>query len=125
MKKIFVADDRNTNFKSLKLAFDEVMPGCQLAHAINGEEIIAMVNEEKPDLVLMDIVMPIMDGLAATAELRKKYSKTELPIIAMTAQEQAAAEQRVMDAGCNEYLAKPYTLKDLMDKVGRYLPVAG
>ena len=121
MKKIFIADDRNSNYIALKTALEELIPGCRLMYASNGREMVYFVSKEKPDLILMDMLMPLMDGIQATQEIRKKYSKQELPIIAMTAQDKTAVRQVVIDSGCNEYLIKPYTLQELMEKVNLYL----
>ena len=121
MKKIFIADDRKTNYIALRTAIDEIMPGCEISYASNGREVVNLVEKEKPDLILMDVLMPLMDGIEATAEIRKKYSAKELPIIAMTAQDKAAASKVVLEAGCNEYLIKPYSLSELTEKVSAYL----
>lgn len=121
MKKIFIADDKQANFNALKLVLEEAIPHCHLKHALNGREIVEMVYKEKPDLVLMDIIMPEVDGVEATQSLRKRFAKGDLPIIAMTAADQPEDRKRVLDAGCNEYLVKPFAIRELMEKIEFYL----
>jgi len=121
MKKIFIADDNEQNFEALKRVFAEVVPDSEVSYAPGGHVIVDMVNRQKPDLILMDIAMPDMDGIEATALIRKKYSKKTLPIIAMTGRDSPGDQQQVADAGCNEYLTKPFSVSQLMEKVAFYL----
>lgn len=121
MKKIYIAEDNEHNFEALKRIFAEVLPDSEVVHAPGGYAIVDMVNKQKPDLVLMDIVMPDMDGIEATTLIRKKYPRKELPIIAMTARDDAGDQERVHNAGCNEYLMKPFSISQLMEKVNFYL----
>ena len=122
MKTVFIAEDMDDNFNSIKIVFEEALPQCVLRRAKNGKEIVEMIEKEpKPDLILMDMLMPFMDGVEATLRVRKKYSKKELPIIALTAQDVIIDRQIVFDAGCNEYLSKPFTIAQMMEKVNFYL----
>ena len=121
MKKIYIADDNQQNFEALQRVLAEVVPDCEVAYAPGGHAIVSLVDNQKPDLILMDISMPGMDGIEATAWIRKKYTKRELPIIAMTGRDAPDDQQQVFDAGCNEYLTKPFSVSQLMEKVGFYL----
>nr|WP_121273384.1 response regulator [Pedobacter schmidteae] len=85
----------------------------------NGEEAIEAVNEKDYDIVLMDMQMPVMDGLVATRLIRKKQIKQPV-IIALTANALKADEQDCLDAGMNDYIAKPIRLEDLMDKLEKW-----
>jgi CheY-like chemotaxis protein len=103
------------------MIFEEVSLPCKLTRAHTGREVLKLVEEEIPDLILMDVVMPDMDGIEATRMLRKKYSRKELPIIALTAQAMAGDREVVLDAGCDEYLSKPFSITELIEKVSHYL----
>ena len=78
-----------------------------ILHAADGKEAVRLCEEARPDAVLMDIQMPVMDGLEATRQIRSSGSR--IPIIAVTAFAYDRDRQRALDAGCNEYLAKPLT----------------
>jgi CheY-like chemotaxis protein len=121
MKKIYIADDNQQNFEALQRVLDEVFPDSEVSYAPGGHAIVEMTNRQKPDLILMDISMPDMDGIEATIWIRKKYSRKILPIIAMTGRDSPGDQQQVSDAGCNEYLTKPFSVSQLMEKVNFYL----
>jgi two-component system, cell cycle response regulator DivK len=123
MKTVLVAEDNKDNFELIQMIFEELSFPCDLVRARTGREVIRLVEEKVPDLILMDVVMPDMDGIEATREIRKKHSKKELPIIALTAQAMAGDREVVLDAGCDEYLSKPFSIADLIEKVCRYLKV--
>jgi CheY-like chemotaxis protein len=120
-KRVYICDDKPANYEALKLVIEEALPQCRVKYASSGTEVISMVAKRKPDLILMDVVMPGMDGVEATIEIRKKHSKKSLPIIAMTAQDVPEDKDRVIKAGCNEYLSKPFQVSELMEKVHFYL----
>jgi two-component system sensor histidine kinase/response regulator len=90
--------------------------------ADNGEVAIRMLNESKYDMVLMDMQMPVMDGLAATHAIRQKSQFKDLPIIAMTANAMAGDRERCLEAGMNDYLAKPIDPDKLFDALLRWIP---
>jgi CheY-like chemotaxis protein len=121
MKKVLVAEDNKDNFELIEMIFDEAPFQCELVRARTGREVLRLVEEGIPDLILMDMVMPDMDGLEATKSLRKKYSKTKLPIIALTAQAMTGDREAVLEAGCDEYLSKPFAINELLAKVSHFL----
>jgi CheY-like chemotaxis protein len=125
VKKIYIVDDNEHNFQALKRLFQEVLPEAEVAHAPSGRAVIEMVEKKRPDLILMDIVMPDMDGIEATTWIRKKHSKKTVPIIAMTARDSVDDKKQVFDAGCNEYLVKPFSVSQLMEKVSFYMGSSG
>ena len=102
MKKILVAEDNDSNYMLmtyiLKRHYDFV-------RACNGQEAVAMADDEKPDLILMDIKMPMMDGLEATRQIKAR--KPDMPIIALTANAFDSDRQLALEAGCNDFLSKP------------------
>jgi CheY-like chemotaxis protein len=81
--------------------------------AKNGVEAIAIAKEQSPDLILMDIQMPVMDGLEAIAQIRLDPSLIEIPIVALTALAMEGDRDRCLAAGANEYISKPIRLKQL------------
>ncbi len=90
--------------------------------ADNGEVALQMLNEGKYDMVLMDMQMPVMDGLAATRAIRQKSQFKDLPIIAMTANAMADDREKCLEAGMNDYLAKPIDPDKLFDALLRWIP---
>src|ERR1700758_1501604 len=90
--------------------------------ADNGEIAIRMLNESKYDMVLMDMQMPVMDGLAATRAIRQNSQFKDLPIIAMTANAMADDREKCLEAGMNDYLAKPIDPDKLFDALLRWIP---
>jgi CheY-like chemotaxis protein/anti-sigma regulatory factor (Ser/Thr protein kinase) len=94
--------------------------GCEVAVAENGAVAVAQASEWDPDVILMDVQMPIMDGLEATRRLRADPLTREIPIVAMTAMAQSGDAKRCLAAGANTYLSKPVRLKDLLATVRSY-----
>lgn len=115
---ILVAEDNESNYK----LFESILKyDYHLIHAWDGQEAVNLFKEYNPQIVLMDINMPVMDGYEATKEIRKYSAK--VPIIAITAFAFASDEQRVMESGFDGYMPKPINanllkaqLKDIMQK---------
>ena len=95
--------------------------GYDLTEAENGEEAIASVARRRPDLILMDIQLPVMDGYEATRRIRTNPDLRSVPIIAVTSYALAGDEDKALAAGCNGYVTKPYSPRDLLAKVRTYL----
>ncbi|MBQ9216250.1 MAG: response regulator [Prevotella sp.] len=102
MKKILVAEDNDSNFILMSYILKKYY---QYDRAKNGQEAVEMVDKEKYDMVLMDIKMPIMDGLEATKAIKEK--QPDLPIVALTANAFDSDRQLAFDAGCVDFLSKP------------------
>ena len=94
----------------------------ELAEAENGAEALAAIAKQKPDLILMDIQMPVMDGYEATRRIKADPATNGIPIIAVTSFALTGDEQKVRDAGCDDYVAKPYSPRQLLAKIRQYLP---
>jgi len=115
---VLVAEDDTTSYTLL----EELMrnKNIKLMQAVNGQEAIDKVaNNSEIDLVLMDIKMPFMDGYEATREIKKV--KPEMPVIALTAFASSLDRRKALDAGCDEYLAKPLKEEDLIELIGYFL----
>ena len=95
--------------------------GYEMTEAQNGEEAIAAVAKERPDLILMDIQLPIMDAYEATRRIKADPSLRSIPIIAVTAYALSGDEEKARAAGCNDFVPKPYSPRQLLAKIREYL----
>ena len=102
MKKILVAEDNDSNFILMTYILKKYY---QFERAKNGQEAVEMAEKNTYDIVLMDIKMPIMDGLEATKAIKEKFP--DLPIIALTANAFDSDRQLALEAGCNDFISKP------------------
>lgn len=116
MKTILVAEDVDSNFLLLKAILGKTY---QLLWAKDGEQAVEMFKENMPDLILMDVKMPKMDGLEATRIIRS-YS-SDIPIIALTAYAFEADKEQAYDAGCTDFLTKPVQAAELRATLNKYL----
>jgi len=103
--KVLVIEDNDQNLYLITFILEKA--GYEVFQARSGRSGIDMTVAEKPDLVLMDIQLPEMDGYAVTREIRKTFSKDELPIIAVTSYAMAGDREKALEAGCNGYQTKP------------------
>ena len=114
---LIVEDDQ----KNLKLVRDLLQAsGYATIEAINGKQGAEMAKEKRPDLILMDIQMPVMDGLEATKILKGDDATKGIPVLALTAYAMKGDEERMIEAGCDGYIPKPIDIKAFMKKVGQY-----
>jgi two-component system cell cycle response regulator DivK len=93
----------------------------QITEAQNGEEALAAVAKQRPDLILMDIQMPILDGYEATRRIKADPALRAIPIIAITSYALSGDEQKARAAGCDDYVPKPYSPRQLLGKIRQYL----
>jgi signal transduction histidine kinase/DNA-binding response OmpR family regulator/HPt (histidine-containing phosphotransfer) domain-containing protein len=98
--------------------------GLEVQIAVNGRDAVELASRERFDLVLMDVQMPQMDGLEATARLKGDPGTRGLPVVALTAHAMASDRERFLEAGMDDYLAKPIEERDLLRVLARWLPVA-
>ena len=117
--KILIAEDRDDNlilFKEILMSKDY-----KIHVAKNGREAVDIAGKERPDLILMDMQMPVMDGFDATKRIKKTEELKEIPIIGLTARAMKGDREKVLAAGCSDYLSKPVMPKDLIEKVEEWL----
>ena len=117
-KIILVVEDIDLNF----LYISELLKptGTMIIHAMNGKEAVERCqSEENIDIVLMDIYMPIMNGYEATRQI--KQIRPELPVIAQTAYAMAEDRKRAIEAGCDDFIAKPIGKEDLLSKIASFI----
>ena len=116
MKRILVAEDNDSNY--LLMTF--ILKGhYEYFRASNGQEAVDKASTEHPDLILMDLKMPKMDGLTATKQI--KGMLPNLPIVALTANAFDTDRQLAMEAGCNAFLAKPVSAADCLQVIDNLL----
>ena len=115
---ILLAEDNEANITTI-VSYLEVK-GFRIAVANDGQEAIALVRSKNPDLILMDIQMPRMDGLEAIRWIRSNHS-TDVPIIALTALAMTGDREKCLAAGANDYLSKPIKLKQLATVIQQFL----
>ena len=113
--KILLVEDNELNRDMLSRRLGR--KGFEVLIAEDGERGVALARSEKPDLVLMDMSLPVMDGWAATREIRQDPDIGRTPIIALTAHAMAGDRDRAMDAGCDDYDTKPVDFQRLVDKI--------
>jgi signal transduction histidine kinase/DNA-binding NarL/FixJ family response regulator len=118
-RKILIVDDDDDNRKVLKKV---LLPlGFEIAEAVNGRDAITKAKEFHPDLVLMDLVMPVMNGFEATRRIRKIPDLKNIIVFAISANAFAHTRQESLEAGCHDFFAKPLHLESLLEKFGTYL----
>lgn len=119
MASILIVEDNPVNLKLAVMLLQKA--GHDVCKATDGEAGLRLAQSIKPDLVLMDIQMPVMDGLEATRRLRSDPATAHLKIIALTALAMMGDEQRIRDAGCDGYIAKPFHYRDFLEQVNAAL----
>ena len=115
MPRILIVEDNDTNWDMLSRRLTR--RGYEVARAVDGREGVTMATAQPPDLILMDMGLPVMDGWEATRVLKGAEGTRAIPIIGLTAHAMAEDRQKVMDAGCDEYETKPLDLARLLLKI--------
>ena len=119
MTKILYVEDNPDNVYMLTRRLKK--KGFELIIAGDGQEGIDKAVEESPDLILMDLSLPTMDGWTATAEIKKIEEVKDIPIIALSAHAMPEHRDRAIKAGCSDYDTKPVDIKRLLSKMGQYI----
>src|SRR5687767_7503140 len=118
-KTVLLVEDNEDN----RIVYSTILRhfGYSVSEALNGEEGIAKARSEKPDLILMDISIPIIDGWEATQVLKHDPTTRDIPIIALTAHALASDREKAMEVGCDGYLAKPCEPRAVVAEVQKFL----
>ena len=119
MARILVVEDNAANMKLACLLLENV--GHVVLTAVDAEIGLTVARAEKPDLILMDIQLPGMDGLAATRLLKADPATAHIPVIALTAMAMKEDQEKTRAAGCDEYIAKPLRYKELLAAIDKLL----
>jgi CheY-like chemotaxis protein len=125
--RILLVEDNEFNRMVAEDTLQELAPGVSIEVAVNGREAVDKISQNRYDIVLMDIQMPVMDGLSATKMIRKELPAParDVKIIAMTANVLQEDVQLYLDAGMNAYVSKPFKPEELVEKMMTLLPDAG
>ena len=118
MKKILVVEDVDFN---RDLVVQLLEDRYQVIEAVNGQEGVEIAERERPNLILMDLSLPVMDGWEATRRLKANDDLRSIPVIALTAHAMKGDEEKALDAGCEDYVVKPLDEDELIAKIARYL----
>lgn len=119
-KRILVVEDQEDNRTILRDLLG--MAGYELIEATDGAEGVKLAQQEKPDLILMDIQLPVIDGYEATRRIKGDAQLKSTPIIAVTSYALSGDEAKARAAGCDGYVTKPFSPRALLAKVREYLP---
>lgn len=119
MAKILLIEDEPDQIKVVKFRLEA--SGYEVVTAENAQEGIKIAQEEKPDLILMDMLMPGLDGFEATRMLKSDSETKDIPVIAITAMGTVDVEDRCAQAGASDFIKKPYDSQELVQKVKKYL----
>jgi CheY-like chemotaxis protein len=119
MAKILLVEDNEMNRDMLSRRLQK--KGHEMLIAVDGGAGVEMAHKERPDLILMDMSLPVMDGWTATQELKKAEDTRRIPVIALTAHAMPSDRDRALAAGCDDYDTKPIELPRLLGKIDRLL----
>jgi CheY-like chemotaxis protein len=120
MAKILIVEDNEMNRDMLSRRLER--RGFAIVMAMDGQQGVDMARSEKPDLILMDMSHPVMDGWTATQTIKADAELAKIPVIALTAHAMAGDREKAMAAGCDDYDTKPIELPRLLEKIGKFLP---
>jgi two-component system cell cycle response regulator DivK len=121
-KRILVVEDQEDNRQILRDLLG--MAGYELMEAENGAEALTAIGAQRPDLILMDIQLPVMDGYEATRRIKVDPELKSIPIIVVTSYALEGDETKARAAGCDGYVSKPYSPRKLLATVREFLPEA-
>ena len=113
--RILIVEDNMDTYELVHFILEK--NGFETFLAVNGRDGVKAAQKQKPDLIIMDLSMPEMDGWTATGLIKRDAQTSSIPLIALTAHALPGDRQRAMDAGCDEYITKPMDLDDLLDAV--------
>ena len=119
-RRVLAIEDHEDNRRILRLLLTNA--GYEFLEAVTGEDGVAIAETERPDLILMDIQLPGLDGYEATRRIKANPALRHIPIIVVTSYALSGDDVKAFEAGCDAYLTKPFSLRQLLEKVRQYLP---
>jgi two-component system, cell cycle response regulator DivK len=119
-RRILVIEDHDENRRILRDLLTS--GGFEIIEAVTGLDGVRMAEKERPDLILMDIQLPGIDGYEATRRIKANPALHQIPIIAVTSYALSGDDAQALEAGCDAYVAKPFSPRALLAKVRQYLP---
>ena len=118
-KNVMVVEDNEKNRKLIRVVLKA--KGYNVIEATTGEEALSLLKEQIPDIILMDIQLPGIDGLTLIRQIKADVDKKDIPIIAVTAHAMKGDEQKILDTGCDAYMSKPIDTRELPLTIEKYL----
>ncbi|MBE9192337.1 response regulator [Gloeocapsopsis crepidinum LEGE 06123] len=115
MTKILIVEDNDMNRDMLSRRLTR--KGYDIVFAVDGAQGLSMTSSEKPDIILMDMSLPVIDGWEATRQLKVNPQTQNIPVIALTAHAMSGDREKALTAGCDEYDTKPIELPRLLEKI--------
>ena len=119
MSKILLVEDNEMNRDMLSRRL--VRKGFEVVIAVDGKAGVEMASSTSPDIILMDLSLPVMDGWEATRQIKADPATQGIPVIALTAHAMSGDEVKAREAGCDDYDTKPVNLNRLLEKIGSFL----
>lgn len=117
--RVLIVEDNMDTYELVKFILEK--NGYDTFLAMNGRDGVNAASKQRPDLIIMDLQMPEMDGWTATRLIKGNISTSEIPLIALTAHVLPGDRQRAIDSGCDEYITKPMDLIELVETVDRWI----
>jgi two-component system cell cycle response regulator DivK len=121
-QRVLIVEDQADNRAILRDLLSNA--GYDLIEATDGEEGVALAESKRPDLIVMDVQLPIIDGYEATRRIKSNAALRSIPIIAVTSYALSGDEMKARAAGCDAYVAKPFSPRQLLAKIREHLPEA-
>jgi two-component system cell cycle response regulator DivK len=121
-KRILIVEDTEDNRQIMRDLLTGA--GFDLIEAHDGGAGVSMATEYKPDLILMDFQLPVLDGYEATRRIKANPATRDIPVIAVTSYALSGDEAKAIEVGCSGYIAKPFSPRKLLEKVREFLPEA-
>jgi len=118
-KRVLVIEDHEENRRIVRLLLSSA--GIEMIEAVTGEEGVAKAEQERPDLILMDIQLPGLDGYEATRRIKGNPALRHIPVIVVTSYALSGDDVKAFEAGCDAYVTKPFVPRELLAKVREYL----
>ena len=119
-RRVLVVEDHEENRRIMRDLLTSA--GYEMIEAVTGEDGVALAERERPDLILMDIQLPGLDGYEATRRIKANPALRAIPIIAVTSYALSGDDVKAREAGCNDYVTKPFSPRALLAKIRQYLP---
>jgi two-component system, cell cycle response regulator DivK len=121
-KRILVVEDQEDNRRIVRDLLTSV--GYEIVEAVTGEEGVSMAETQAPDLILMDIQLPGIDGYEVTRRIKANAALRQIPVIAVTSYALSGDDVKAFDAGCDAYVSKPFSPRALLAKIREFVPQA-
>jgi two-component system cell cycle response regulator DivK len=118
-RRILVVEDQEDNRRILRDLLASA--GYEIVEAVTGKEGVSMAQMHRPDVIIMDIQMPEMDGYEATRQIKANSALRDIPIIAVTSYALSGDDKRAYEAGCVDYITKPFSPRQLLAKIEEFL----